>query len=259
MRRLGIVGALSLLMVAGCGEPNSADPGRPADPLHGQKFLSSEVTVDGKPHTLVPDTRVQLEFTDDGRLIATAGCNTLSGPVRTAGGRLAAELASSEVGCNAPRQEQDKWLAEILGTTPTWRLDGAKLRLSAGDTAMVLTDKEVAVPDLSLVETTWVVTGLDDGQTASSTPAGTAASFVFHDKRVEIAAGCNSGEADYTMTGNQIRFGRAPMTRKACDPDTMRLEAAVLGVVRGKVSFEIDGDRMLLNHPSGKGLELRAQ
>jgi heat shock protein HslJ len=76
---------------------------------------------------------------------------------------------------------------------------------------------------------------------------------------VRILAGCNEGTADYTMTGDQIRFGRASMTRKACDPDIMRLESAVLGVVRDEATFEIDADRMTLNHPSGKGLQLRAR
>ena len=49
------------------------------------------------------------------------------------------------------------------------------------------------------------------------------------------------------------------MTRKACPPGIMRLEAAVLGVVEGEVTFEIDADRLTLTHPSGKGLQLRAQ
>ena len=61
------------------------------------------------------------------------------------------------------------------------------------------------------------------------------------------------------MTGDTIRFGAAAMTRKSCEPDIMRLEAAVLEVVRDTATFEIDADRMTLTQPSGKGLQLHAQ
>ena len=145
---------LLLLLAAGCGEPGPAGSRAPADPLRGVTFLSSEVTEAGKPHTLVDETRVSLDFTDDGRLIASAGCNTMSGSVSTERGRLAvAELETTEMGCDAARHAQDTWLATVLDDEPAWRLDGPELTVRAGDTTMVLTDREVAEPDLSLVAT----------------------------------------------------------------------------------------------------------
>ena len=39
----------------------------------------------------------------------------------------------------------------------------------------------------------------------------------------------------------------------------MRVESAVLDAIRGEVTFEIDGDRLTLTNPSGKGLQLSAQ
>ncbi len=61
------------------------------------------------------------------------------------------------------------------------------------------------------------------------------------------------------MTGDTIRFGTATMTLKACAPGIMRLEAAVLDVADGEVTFAIDADRLTLTHPSGKGLQLHAR
>lgn len=263
MRLVRLLGPLLLLLLAGCGArpagPAPADP--PTDPLRGQTFLSDEVTVGGKPHELSADTQITLNFTDDGRLVATAGCNTMSGPVTTTAGTLDVGdgLATTEMGCDAARLAQDEWLGTVLGAGPRWRLDGPTLTVRTGDTELVLTDREVADPDRSLVETAWALDTLSDGAAASSVPAGMAATLVFHDKEVEISAGCNSGTADYTMTGEKIRFGHASMTRKACKPDIMRLEATVLDVVRDEVTFRIDADRLSLNHPDGKGLQLRAQ
>lgn len=258
---------LLLLVLAGCGARSggAAPAGAPDDPLRGETFLSDQVTVDGKPHELVAGTEVSLNFTRDGRLVATAGCNTMSGPVRTGDGRLAvggadgAGLATTELGCDPPRHAQDAWLGKVLGAGPAWRLDGPTLTVRTEDTELVLTDREVADPDLSLAETPWAVDTLVDGAAASSVPSGAAANLVFHDAQVDISAGCNTGTAGYSMTGDTIRFTTATMTRKACPPGIMRLEAAVLGVVEGAVTFEIDADRLTLTHPSGKGLQLRAQ
>lgn len=39
----------------------------------------------------------------------------------------------------------------------------------------------------------------------------------------------------------------------------MRLEQAVLDVLRDDVSYEIEADKLRLRHPSGKGIDLRAE
>lgn len=263
MRLTRVVGPLLLLVVAGCGAaPIEAEaPAKVTDPLRGHTFLSTEVTVDGAPYPLVAETRVSLRFTDDGRLLADAGCNSITGQVTVDDGRLVIDggLAMTEMGCDPPRHTQDDWLAGLLGAEPEWRLDGPRLEVSTPTAKLVLEDREVAEPDLALVETTWAVDTLIDGQTASSTPAGATATLVFREDVVEISGGCNGGSADYTMSGDKIRFANAVMTLKACAPEIMQLEAAVLEVVRDEVTFEIDADRLTLTHPSGKGLQLTAQ
>jgi heat shock protein HslJ len=258
MRPIRAAGPLLFLLLAcavACGKADPGGAGEPAgEQLHGRTFLSSET----RPHPLVAGTRVSLAFTDDGRLVATAGCNTMSGQVETDEGTLTVDgLATTDMGCDPPRHAQDDWLAKTLGAGPRWRLDGPTLTLTAGDTTLVLTDREVADPDRPLRDNTWAVDTVVDGQTASSTPA--TATLEFRDGKVDIFGGCNEGSADYTAAGDTIRFGAAAMTRKACKPDIMRLEAAVLAVVRDSATVEIDADRMTLTQPSGKGIQLHAQ
>lgn len=96
-----------------------------------------------------------------------------------------------------------------------------------------------------------------DGQVASSTPAGAAATLRFDKGNVRVSAGCNSGSAPYQVSGTTIRFERPAMTRKACAEDVMVLERAVLAVLDGAVAFEISSSQLRLLHPTGKGLHLR--
>jgi heat shock protein HslJ len=211
-----------------------------------------------KQYTLVGQSRVSMNFTDDGRLIASAGCNTMSGPVRLDGGRLeVSELQTTDMGCEAPLHEQDTWLGNFLSGTPSWRHDGTSLVVNSPSTEIVLQDRKIVEPDLALRGTRWSVDGLVQGETASSVPAGTQASLVFEQDAVQVSAGCNTGSGKYQLSGDTIRFEPVATTRKACEPDVMTLESAVLAVLEGEAKYTIEADRLTLTHPSGKGLQLR--
>jgi heat shock protein HslJ len=44
----------------------------------------------------------------------------------------------------------------------------------------------------------------------------------------------------------------------ACDGDPGRLESAVLAVLDGELSAQVEADRLTLTRPDGSGLRLRA-
>ncbi|MFL6144862.1 MAG: META domain-containing protein [Labedaea sp.] len=250
-----------LLGGVGCGVPGAPapGPGGGADPgLRGRTFLSTGVIESGKPKALVERTTVTFRFTDDGRLLADAGCNTIAGPVDTAGGRLAvAEPGSTAMGCDAPRHAQDEWLATFLAARPSWRLDGSDLTVRTDGTTLAMRDREVAVPDLPLEGRRWTVDTILDGETAASVPVGVPAGLTFGSGTVTVEAGCNRGSGSYAVSGDTITFTGVATTKKACEPDRATVENAVLGVLRGPVSYRVDGDRLSLKQPSGKGIALR--
>lgn len=255
------------VLAAGCGARPASDPGGSGssggsggEELRGRTFLSTSVTEDGQPRQLAAGTRVSLQFTDDGRLLAAAGCNTMVGPVQTRGGRIdVTDLSSTTMGCDGPRHEQDRWFGELLAARPSWRLEGTTLVLTSGATELVLADREVAEPDVALEGTTWVVDTIVDGEVASSVPAGGSASLVLRAGEAAVSTGCNSGSAPYQVSGTALIFGEPAISRKACQPELMQLERAVLAVLQGQVTFAIDADRLRLDHPSGKGLQLRGE
>jgi heat shock protein HslJ len=118
-----------------------------ADQLPGRTFLSTAVTERGVPRPMSAGTRVMLRFTPDGRLVAGAGCNTLSGRVELSGGRIwMPEIGITEMWCEDDLLAQDQWLASLLDARPSWQLSGPHLRVSAGQAVIELTDRRVLDP-----------------------------------------------------------------------------------------------------------------
>src|SRR5690606_17022152 len=101
------------LTAAGCGDRTAVTaPDEPdADALTGRTFWSVEIEQAGRPRELVADTKVSVWFTDDGRLVADAGCNSMQAPLDVDGDRLrVSDVESTGIGCDEARHRQDRWL-----------------------------------------------------------------------------------------------------------------------------------------------------
>jgi len=227
--------------------------------LWGHTFLSTRVTENGQSRPLVPGTRLRLTF-QDGDVHAYAGCNHLTGRANVDGDHLVVDrLASTMMACDAPLEEQDAWLTRFLSAGPTWRRHGDELILSTGETEIRLVDRRIADPDRPLRGTRWVVDSIVDNESATSVPTGTEAHLTLDDNdRVEGFTGCNGFGGKAAERGGRITFSEILSTKMACVGDAGRLESAVLAVLDGEVSAHVEGDRLALTRPDGRGLRLRA-
>ena len=257
--RTSIAFVLLALVAGACGD--SGD--RVAATMKGRTFLSESVTVQGQPRPLLPATQVRITFSTDGRITASAGCNLLSGTVRTEDDHLViADLASTEMGCDPARHVQDEWLSSVLVTNPTFAIDGAQLELRSGDTVLRLLDRAVADPDRPLQATVWVLDGLIDGAIASSIPAGASATMIFDGTQMSVEIdSCNqiAGRVKVTTATIEFDVDGVDTTDIACNGPAAALEAAILAVLDGKITYDIEAASLRLLRPNGKGLTLRAQ
>ncbi|HET6296072.1 MAG TPA: META domain-containing protein [Kribbella sp.] len=253
---VAVVVAGLVLPLAGCGDESGG--GGAADPLKGKSYLSVSVTEGGKPKQLAPNTRVRLQFMDDGRLLADAGCNTMGGKVSTGSGQLTVEdgLAVTDLGCDPPRHAQDDWLVKLLQNKPAWKLEQNKLDVTTADTVLVLQDRDTAEPDLVLDGTRWSLETVISGETASHSIGSEKAHLTISGERITGSTGCNDLQGIVARTDDTLTFGELGTTRRACAGDAAALEKAVLGVLNGEVSYSIDSNRLKLRAADGSGLDL---
>jgi heat shock protein HslJ len=243
----------SLLVLGACAGGSSTPPDGTGGPgLDGRTFLSTG--IEGR--ILVAGSRIRIAFRD-GQVSASGGCNSMSGPYRIDGDHLVAgSLATTEMGCDEPLMAQDTWLADLLDGA-MFALDGDTLVLAKGSVRLTLEDREIADPDRPLLATRWVVDGLISGDAVSSVPLGVTAALTFSDGRVAVEAGCNGGGGSVEVTDTTLAFGPIERTTKACGPDAMAVEQAVMTVLSGQVGYAIEAGNLTLD-AGGAGLILRA-
>ncbi|MFL6288276.1 MAG: META domain-containing protein [Actinomycetes bacterium] len=252
-----ILSAACLLTVA-CGNQSndSNDPddstggsGSAALNVDGRTFVGNTVTVNDKPYRLVPGSNLRISF-EDGRIGASAGCNSMSGSATWSDGNLLVEgdaLASTEMGCDPALMDQDAWFSEVLTSEPTLTQDGGTLTLASEKAVIQLVDEKAALPDQPLAGPLWQLESITSGDAVSSVPQGVAAGVMFTTEgAVRATLGCNIGHGTYTVEGSTLNLGPLGSTQKTCEPPASDVESAMLSVLRGDVTFGVDGDRLTL-------------
>jgi heat shock protein HslJ len=246
---------VAALGFAACGNDDTDSPrtdppttGAPSLDLDGRTFLSTDITDDGAPKTLVAGTRIRLGFAD-GALSVSAGCNSGGGDYTINDGVLVVDaIAMTEMACDDDRMAQDDWMLAVLGDSPAVALDGDTLTLTTDTVTIELLDREVADPDVPLEGTTWTATTLIDGDTATSLPDGAEVTLTFADGKVSGSFGCNRGSGTATIAGSTVTFGPLMTTKMACDEARGSTEAHVLSVLDGEVELAIEASSLTLMH-----------
>ncbi len=256
-----VVAVLAALLTVGLtAELTGCSVGSTSNPLGGHTFVSTSVSG----HDLVPGTRITLTF-GASQIGADAGCNHMGGGYSLDGDTLRiGTLSMTEMACEpATKMDQDQWVAEVLGSDPTFTLTGSTLTLTSGVTRIVLSE-QIAV-DQPLEGPTWVLTTIlggsgPDATAQDATLATDPATVSIDHGRISLSAGVNVGSGPVTVSGNTITFGSLMVTlRPVRDDRRGHIEAAVLGVLTGTVTYTIDGDTLTLTTEDGmRGLVYRA-
>ncbi|MFD4674218.1 META domain-containing protein [Lentzea sp. NPDC058450] len=244
---------LLLTATAACG--GAPDSGQGPN-LRGQVYVSSSVQERGEPRPLVEGTSIELRFTDDNRLLASAGCNQMQGPVTLDDGKISVgELSMTAMGCpNVALNEQDTWLLQLLTTKPEWKLDGTDLVVTGGTAEVVLANEKPAT-----LEGTWTVDGIVAKDSTSSIPAGVKATITFKDGTIAVDTGCNLNGTPYPyeLDGKKIKAQLGAVTEKGCTPEGEVEQAVLDALLSTETTYSIDRSTLTLTGASGAGVTLK--
>lgn len=257
MKRSGLVpvAVAATLVLAACGS-DSASGDSPE--LDGRDFVSTNV----EGHELAEGTDIRISFAD-GAFTANAGCNTLGGDYTLDGNTLeVGPMFGTEMGCEPSLMDQDVWLTEFLTLAPTVLLEDDKLTLADDDgTTITMLDIESADPDRAIEGTLWIVDGIVTNDAVSSVPPDVTASLTITDGSAAVETGCNAGSTSVEVAETTLTFSPMAVTLMLCPPAEMEMQDAVLGVLDGEATYEIEADSLsiLRTTPSGVvGLNLKA-
>ncbi len=255
---LALLIALAAALV-GCGEDTGASP----DPGAGSA-IDGDYVGDG-PVRLFPDGSEPIRLTlRDGEISFAASCNHFSGRATWDDGVLrTSTLGGTEMGCPGIRQEQDEWMVDFFGSTPTLELDGTDLAVRANTHEVwFVPQDEVASGEPGdsddLLGTDWRLTGFGehDGDSIGMMviPDDVTATIRFDDEETSFETGCNSAGGRAKVSGETITLGQVWMTLKHCQGAAGEVEHGVMRVLEGKstVSWSISGDELRLVTRDGR-------
>ena len=195
------------------------------EPLHGLETsdwrLGRYLDAAGQMVAVLADTTVTASFMD-GKLSGGAGCNRYFGSYTTGTDNqlsFSPNIGATMMACAPPIAAQERQYLGRLPVVVAFQLEDGSLQLLDKDHQVVL--EYSAVTPLTLEDTQWQAAGINNGRGGVASSATTElATARFQDGKVSGHAGCNSFNASYEITGDQITIGPAMTTRMHCaEPD----------------------------------------
>jgi heat shock protein HslJ len=247
---------IPVLIAAGC----TGKPTVPSDlRLNGTRWTLTDYTSDGTPRQLIDGSTVTLEFSDDGRITGSAGCNHyfagygMKGTAITIG-----QAGSTEMYCAAAGvMDQESAYLALLRNASSVTVGSDRLTLADAQGTPILSFTRIVPPAPEpLVGTNWTLDSFYTGDAVSSLIAGTTITAVFdEDGRVAGSSGCNHYFASYNVTGTAISIGPVGSTKMYCtSPGVMQQESTYLASLSRAAAFTITGNRLSLAEANGTTL-----
>jgi heat shock protein HslJ len=237
-----------LLILAACGSPMSQGGG---GDLTGKVWALT--VLNGQP--LAAGTGISAQFTSDGKVGGSAGCNRYTGKYTVSGADITFDpsIATTMMACPQPIMDQESAYLKMLGEARTYTvIKGEELTLIGADNTKLATYK---AQTQGLAGTNWEAIGYNNGkQAVVSVMLGTTITASFGtDGNLTGNAGCNNYNGTYTVNGNQITIGPLASTRKMCnDPaGVMDQETQYLAALETAATYQIEGTALELRTKDG--------
>jgi heat shock protein HslJ len=235
----------ALLVLAACASSSQG-----GGDLTGQVWGLSELAG----NSLEADTGISAQFTSDGQVSGSAGCNQYAGTYTVSGDtiEISSPLSSTMMACAPDIMVQETAYLKALENARTYAASRDKLTLSGPEGNELLTYQSQSQ---DLAGSNWDVISYNNGQQAVvSVMAGTSLTADFgRDGTLSGNGGCNDYSAPYTVSRDQISIGPVIATMKACsDPEgVMDQEIQYLTALETAATYQIEGTTLELRTEEG--------
>ena len=198
--------------------------------------------LNGQPP--VPDTAITAEFSEDGKVSGSSGCNSYTTTYEVSGKKITfgEQSAMTMMACPDPVMEQERAYMEALTAAATFEIgDDELVLLDANGNAIARFD---AISQ-ALEGSSWQVIGYNNGMGGVvSVIIGTEITADFgEDGQLTGSASCNNYFASYETEGDNITIGPAGSTMMACpEPEgIMEQEQQYLAALETAATYKITG------------------
>ena len=248
MRKTTLVmfGIAALLSLAACAPAGSQADGE----LTGKVWVLDSLNGAAP----VANTTITAEFTDDGNVGGSAGCNRYSGQYTVSGSSIqfTESIASTMMACDGPIMDQESAYFQALGAAKSFVIGADQLTLSDEG------GKELATftaQSQSLEGSSWQVISYNNGkQAVTSVLIGSELTADFGtDGKLTGSAGCNNYNGGYEVDGDKITIGPLASTMMMCnEPEgLMDQESQFLAALQSAATYKVEGDRLELRTADG--------
>ena len=202
----------------------------------------------------VAGTGVSAQFTSDGEVSGSAGCNRYAGAYTVSGSNItiSSPLASTLMMCEPDVMAQETIYLITLGEARTFTVKGDKLTLFGADGKTLAVYK---AQSQDLAGTDWNVIGYNNGKQAvvGVLNGSTLTASFGKDGTLSGNSGCNTFSGPYKLDGNQIGIGPLASTMMMCsDPaGVMDQETQYLAALQSAATYQIEGDVLELRTKDG--------
>lgn len=254
---------LGLLGLAACaamgGVVNEETEPAASLPFTGIIWQLNNFTLNGKTINLVPNSLTTIEFTDDGQLSGTGGCNHYFGSYtfNQSSGLLISQVGMTEMACPDTMEQETNFLQALQQLTQLQR-DALGLTLLSQDGQTVLNFTEqvielvVTLSIEQLFNQTWQLDSYINQDVAAHL-ASSNVTLVFDGQGgFSGHGGCNSYFGTYSLSDNNgLALGAIGSTKMYCE-ESIGLETEYLGLLSQMASFVLDANGLHLASPDGQ-------
>ncbi|MDT0275004.1 META domain-containing protein [Blastococcus goldschmidtiae] len=243
---------------AGCaGGAGAADAADAADVGPTGTWQLSSGTVDDAALPRPEDARATLDL-DDGEAGGTAFCNRWFAGYELDGSAFALSgIGRTEIGCAPEVMAAERAYLDALGAVDSLATDGEELVLT-GDGVELRFTPVAPVIESPFTGTRWVLETLVDGPTASSTTGGPATLEVTAEGTLTGSTGCRGLTGRVAIEGDMVRSTELRAGQEKCPADVGAQDRHVVAVLGDGFQVSVDGGRLTLSGPGGRGLVYRA-